>query len=149
MPRDTEIPEQPSMTKNIRFSTALVTALAFCAPALPAMADIEEVFDAAERRDWDEARALAAPLGEVALDLVTWERLQAGQGDWEDYVSFVAAHPDWPRLEEIRAEGERDMPKGLPPEQVIAWFGDAAPETGEGAVRLAEALMAQGWSRPG
>ncbi len=132
------------MTKNIRFSTALVTALAFCAPALPAMADIEEVFDAAERRDWDEARALAAPLGAVALDLVTWERLQAGQGDWEDYVSFVAAHPDWPRLEEIRAEGERDMPKGLPPEQVIAWFGDAAPETGEGAVRLAEALMAQG-----
>ncbi|WP_282023961.1 lytic transglycosylase domain-containing protein [Limimaricola cinnabarinus] len=108
------------------------------------MADIEEVFDAAERRDWDEARALAAPLGAVALDLVTWERLQAGQGDWEDYVSFVAAHPDWPRLEEIRAEGERDMPKGLPPEQVIAWFGDAAPETGEGAVRLAEALMAQG-----
>ncbi|MGR3465929.1 transglycosylase SLT domain-containing protein [Limimaricola sp.] len=132
------------MTTSTRFSTALATVLALGLPALPAKAGIEEALDAAERQDWTKAQALAAPLGAVALDLVTWEKLQAGDGDWMEYVAFVAAHPDWPRLEQIRAEGERDMPKGLPPEQVIAWFGDAAPETGEGAVRLAEALMAQG-----
>ena len=132
------------MTKPTRFSTALATVLALCAPAMPAIAGIEDALGAADRKDWDRATALAAPLGEVALDLVTWEKLLAGQGAWEEYVSFVAGHSDWPRLDQLRAEGERDMPKGLSPEQVIAWFGDGSPETGEGAVRLAEALMAQG-----
>ena len=130
------------MMTTPRFSTALATALGLL--AAPAMADIEAALDAAERRDWAQAKAEAAPLGAVALDLVAWEKLRAGAGEWPDYVAFVGAHPDWPRLSEIRAEGERDMPKGLPPEQVIAWFGDTAPETGEGAVRLAEALMARG-----
>ncbi|EYD73364.1 transglycosylase SLT domain-containing protein [Limimaricola hongkongensis] len=132
------------MTTSTRFSTALAAVLALGLPALPAKAGIEQALDAAARQDWAEARALAAPLGAVALDLVAWEKLQAGDGDWQEYVAFVAAHSDWPRLDRVRAEGERDMPKGLPPEQVMAWFGDTTPETGEGAVRLAEALMAQG-----
>ncbi|SDE70804.1 transglycosylase SLT domain-containing protein [Limimaricola pyoseonensis] len=132
------------MTKISRFSTALATIFSLSAP-LTALADpLGDAMSAADSQDWARAEALAAPLGEVALDLVTWERLQAGAAEWPDYVAFVAAHPDWPRLDQIRAEGERDMPKGLPSEQVLAWFGDRTPETGEGAVRLAEALMAEG-----
>ena len=82
------------MTKPTRFSTALATVLALCAPAMPAIAGIEDALGAADRKDWDRATALAAPLGEVALDLVTWEKLLAGQGAWEEYVSFVAGHSD-------------------------------------------------------
>ncbi len=102
------------------------------------------IVEALNAEDWDRATALAIPLGEVARALVTWERLTAGQGDFGDYAVFLAQHPDWPRLDRIRAEAEKDMPKGLPSDQVIAFFGDRSPLTGEGAVRLAEAMMSVG-----
>ena len=80
----------------------------------------------------------------LASDLVTWLRLRDGAGRFDEYVLFLDARPDWPERDRLLARAEVQMPRDLPPEDVVGWFGDRAPETGEGAVRLAEALTRVG-----
>ena len=117
---------------TVALATPGIAQEAAFAPAVAAMQD----------RDWDMAYALAMPAGPVARSLVTWERLRDGAGAFPDYVTFLAAHPDWPGLDLLRREGERAIPPGHDPLSVLAFFADDAPQTGEGAVRLAEALTA-------
>ncbi len=91
---------------------------------------------------WDLAYGLAPD--PVTRDVLTWMRLREGAGTFGNYQAFLAARPDWPTLDRLRAEGERAIQKGHDAAEVIAYFEDAAPQTGEGAVRLAEALMTSG-----
>ncbi|WP_333711910.1 lytic transglycosylase domain-containing protein [Yoonia sp.] len=93
---------------------------------------------------WDTARALAAAVDPLTADVVEWLRLRDGEGTFADHQRFSARHPDWPGMAQVRAAGELTIQTGHDPAEVIAWFGDNAPQTGEGAVRLAEALMASG-----
>ena len=86
-------------------------------------------------------RAVRQP---IAVDIVAWTRLRDGAGNWDEYVAFIAAHPDWPGLQTLRRAGERQMPSGMPPEQVFAFFGAEPPQTGTGSLRLAEALSTSG-----
>jgi soluble lytic murein transglycosylase len=90
---------------------------------------------------WDEAYAIANDLDPLTVDVLTWLRLRAGDAVFAEYQAFVAANPDWPDLERLRAEAEPLIEKGHDSNEVIAWFAQEAPQTGEGAVRLAEALM--------
>jgi soluble lytic murein transglycosylase len=95
--------------------------------------------------DWSEARSLAARTGSVvATDIVLWIRLRDGAGNWDEYLRFLARHPDWPGLETMRRAAERVMPSGMPPEEVFGFFGSEPPQTGTGALRLAEALATDG-----
>ena len=80
----------------------------------------------------------------VARDVVVWVRLRDGAGNWDEYLDFLAAHPDWPGLQTLRRAGERQMPSGMPPEQVFAFFATEPPQTGIGSLRLAEALSTAG-----
>ncbi len=93
--------------------------------------------------DHEAARARALLADEVTLDLVTWLRLRAGEGEFADYQLFVRARPTWPGMDRIRARGEEMIERGHDPAEVMRWFGDLRPQTGEGAVRLAEALIAR------
>lgn len=90
--------------------------------------------------DWDLAYLLAETDGVVARDLVTWARLRAGAGTFDDYVRFLGARPDWPGLARLRARAELAIPQGADPVSVVAFYGEELPQTGQGAVRLAEAL---------
>lgn len=109
----------------------------------PGRGDMASLFDAIDEGAWDVAYALAGP-DAVARDLVTWMRLRAGEGVLADYTAFLAARPDWPGQDGLRAAAERSIEKGAAPEAVLAFFADRGPETGEGAVRLAEARFASG-----
>jgi soluble lytic murein transglycosylase len=100
---------------------------------------------AASAGAWLEAERLADETGNaIAADLVLWMRLRDGAGDWPDYGGFLARRSDWPSLAVVRRAGERQMPSGQPPEAVFAWFDGRPPETGVGALRLAEALSTAG-----
>lgn len=94
--------------------------------------------------DWDTAYVLATPAGPVARDLVTWQRLRAGAGALVDYNRFLAARPDWPGLDRLRARGEEAITPDIAPAEVIAYFAGQTPQTGQGAARLAEALALSG-----
>ncbi len=94
--------------------------------------------------DWDAAQTLAAQADVVTVDVLAWLRLLEGEASFADYVTFVADHPDWPGLERLRKVAGPLIPQDYPTEGVIAWFAEHAPQTGEGAQRLAAALFASG-----
>lgn len=99
---------------------------------------------AMQAEDWAAAEAAVAQAGPVARDLVTWAKLRAGEGDFPAYLAFLAARPDWPGLDRLRARGEEAIPVGYDAAQVLAYFATATPQTGQGAARLAAALNATG-----
>ena len=101
-----------------------------------------EAIQLADDENYEAAfAAVDAPLGR---DVVTWMKLRAGDGTFAEYSAFIAANPDWPAMSRLRARAERMLEAGANAGEVIAWFGDHDPETGFGAVRLAEALTAAG-----
>jgi soluble lytic murein transglycosylase len=118
------------------------TTLAVPVAAQVVADDAIAAIEAASDNAWDVAYVLAGQDNVVTRDLVTWLRLRDGDGSFADYRAFVAARPDWPGLDQIRAKGEEAILKGTEPAVVLAWFADQAPRTGEGAVRLAEAYIA-------
>ena len=63
--------------------------------------------------DWDAAYLLAADTDPVARDALTWLRLRAGDADFADYLAFVADHPDWPGLSQLRRAAEAVIPANL------------------------------------
>jgi soluble lytic murein transglycosylase len=119
------------------------------APAAPAQTTsqaelLARALDATATGDWDEAATLAAWTGNpIAKDIVLWTRLRDGAGTWDEYGGFLAGHPDWPGLATLRRAGERQIPKDLPPEDVITYFAEP-PQTGTGSLRLAAALAVSG-----
>jgi len=92
---------------------------------------------AANEQDWDTATRLAPDV--LTLDLVTWMRLRSGADSFEDYQAFTTTRFDWPGMDRVFARGEESIPEGYSAGQVIGWLGDRLPQTGVGAVRLAQA----------
>ncbi|WP_368185303.1 lytic transglycosylase domain-containing protein [Aestuariibius sp. HNIBRBA575] len=123
----------------------------FALPAPVAMgqtpvADLSSAFSAADNDDWDRASTLANAHGESARDVMMWTRLRAGKGTFAEAEEFLSRHPNWPGLDRLRARAEESMPSNLPPNRVLAYFGDADPQSGEGTVQLVNALRANGQS---
>ncbi|MEN2980183.1 lytic transglycosylase domain-containing protein [Tistrella bauzanensis] len=141
-------PPRPAASQTVapQSSDAGVTAVALVPPVRD-MATVQVVFDAVDARRYDDARALTAGLKLRPLDdFVEWSELQDGRvsADYQRLYGFAAAHPEWPRVSRIMARAETVLPAGWTPAQVIDWFGDAAPRTAEGAIRLIDALRATG-----
>ncbi|MFQ8429847.1 transglycosylase SLT domain-containing protein [Amaricoccus sp. W119] len=106
---------------------------------------LAEAMGEARAGDWTTALARArAADAKVGADIILWVRLTDGVARFEEYRDFLAREDDWPGLERIRRRAEAKMPESLAPEAVLAFFGDAAPLTPAGALRLANALAALG-----
>ncbi|WP_394153730.1 transglycosylase SLT domain-containing protein [Loktanella salsilacus] len=132
------------------FPAARRLAVAACLFALPlpvagqVSGDDIAAVEFAMKRDFLNAYAKAGPQDDAIRTLVTWQRLRFGDAVFQDYVDFHAAHGDWPGQDVLRGAGELLIPANFNPQSVIGWFSDHAPMTGEGAVRLAQAYMANG-----
>ena len=95
--------------------------------------------------DWVTADHFASQMQDPAgRTLVVWQRLRKGEGDWSEYLDFLAQNPDWPGLKRLRRQGEAAIPVDSDPVVVRAYFKDQLPQTGTGALRLAEAFARQG-----
>ncbi|WP_392337693.1 transglycosylase SLT domain-containing protein [Loktanella salsilacus] len=132
------------------FPAARRLAVAACLFALPLPVagqvsgnDVAAV-EFAMKRDFLNAYSKAGPQDDAIRTLVTWQRLRFGDAVFQDYVDFQQAHGDWPGQDVLRGAGELLIPANFKPESVIGWFSSAAPTTGEGAVRLAQAYVATG-----
>ncbi|WP_309301303.1 lytic transglycosylase domain-containing protein [Roseovarius sp. TE539] len=104
---------------------------------------LRSAYAAASDGRWDVAARLAARAGPAAVELIEWERLRAGQGTARDVRIFVARNPGWPGLAYMRRQHEGGLAETRP-DEVLAFFGDAAPQTGTGALALAAAQRAAG-----
>ena len=103
------------------------------------------VINAIEGSDWTKAKALAGKISNSSAKVYAdWRRLRDGEGSWNEYVRFVKRHSDWPGLPLLRKVGETKIPYGRPSEEILAYFDNELPQTGRGALRLAEAFRSSG-----
>lgn len=126
-------------------------AAAACFLTLPAAVMAQDLsgnaiagVQAAMKRDFLNAYSKVGTEDRAIHDLVTWQRLRYGDAAFSDYVDFARRRSDWPGQDTLRSAGEALIPEGYDPDSVIGWFADTPPLTGEGAVRLAQALIAKG-----
>lgn len=102
---------------------------------------MSEALAAVDAKDWASAAHIASAIRDpMASEIVTWLRLRAGEGDWSEYVEFLARNPDWPGLKRLRRASEGVMPRGLTSALVRAHFQAEPPQTGRGVLRLGAAL---------
>lgn len=130
-----------------RLRDRILGPLLACGLALglaPAKAEDAQVLaralDLSAGREWAAAEREAQASGPVAIDLIRWQKLRAGQGIWREYLDFALAHRDWPGMELLYRRGDALLRPDLPPDQVIAWFGTRKPITLNGAEALIAAL---------
>lgn len=132
----TRRPAQIAAMNRAKFrlaALALAAAGATAALAPGAWAEdgtaIRRALAAAGAQDWAGAAASALQSGALALDLVAWQRLRAGQGGWAEYLDFARRNPDWPGMELLYRRGEAALPPDVPGAEVLEWFGERLPET--------------------
>lgn len=104
-------------------------------------------FDAIGRRSWPKVQALAKEIrNPLAKKILLWAYLSADETKpgFEELVRFSNENPDWPLQTTMLAKAEKALPEGMPPQRLIAWFAGQEPLTGEGMVRLGQALLANG-----
>lgn len=101
--------------------------------------------DAREKGKWMEVRHFARQISDpTAKAILNWLRFQKeGTGSTvAEIVAFQEQHPHWPRQDRLSRRAEEaltDYP--MRDADVIAWFATRDPLTGEGKVRLGEALL--------
>ena len=99
---------------------------------------------AAQNDDWERAFEIAVGVGDVAPIIIEWQRLRAGNADLPDYLRFLDRYGDWPGLKLLRRKGEASIPESARAHDVIRYFQPQPPQTGHGALRLAEAYARSG-----
>ena len=100
----------------LRLRPLFLTFALFCAGA-PLVGDVvpADAVTAVERAsdgNFAQAYDLAAQ-DAVTSDLITWLRLRGGGAPFADYALFLAARPDWPDQNRLRARAEVMMRKGM------------------------------------
>ena len=125
----------------------LISAFLTVAPAA-AMADAAEALriglSRAAAGDWAGAVTAAQGGGQVAADIVEWQRLRAGEGRLGEYEAFLARRADWPGMPLLKEKGEEAVARSTDPSRVLAYFGNGLPETAKGSLALIKALRALG-----
>ena len=107
----------------------------------------ESAYDAANRRDWTLALSYTDRIhNKIAAKLINWAYLIADETtpSFDDLVRFIDANPNWPLQDVLLEKAEKALPGNMPPARLIAWFAGQEPLTGEGILRLGEALLATG-----
>jgi peptidoglycan lytic transglycosylase len=110
-------------------------------------ANMVAAFAAANKGDWMKARGFATLTGDPAFNaLLQWRYLvESGMAaPFSEINSFLQAHPNWPRRDQMISTAERVMPAFIDPRLVIQWYAGRTPSTAQGKVRLGEAFLATG-----
>ena len=99
----------------------------------------------ADGGDWDNAAAIARQNQDpIAAEIIEWNRLRADKGTFDDYEAFLNSNADWPGLPLLQKVSEKHIPEQLTPQRVVNYFSAQNPQTGWGALRLAQAYQALG-----
>lgn len=125
----------------------LAIALVVARPALslsPQASALQEALQLADGKNWDAALAAARQAGPLGVDVIEWQRLRAGDGNFAAYAGFLGRHPDWPGLGYMRFKGEASINADTPPAEVVAYFAHGRPRTAAGSLALQAALQRTG-----
>lgn len=133
----------------MRFTLSLLLTiwLPFAAPAetSPEAEALSGALTQMRRDNWRGATLAAREAGDVGPDIIEWFRLRkGGQAEFDAYRDFLSRRADWPGLDLLRNRGEGSIPTDADPDEVVAYFGDRVPATGNGTLRLIAAHRALG-----
>ena len=127
-----------------RCFTLLALTISIASPSWGSTKQAEQlslVVAAIKADDWPSARRIIAQFSDpAAKSYAQWRRLRSGKGEWREYPEFLATHSDWPGLPLLRKVGEGKIPVNRPAREILAYFQDDLPQTGRGALRLAQAF---------
>ena len=130
------------MTRILAMAALLWTTL-----ALPALAGEAEALSRAMSRmksgEWSAALDAAGPEGSVPRDIIEWHRLRAGHGTAAEVIAFLTRRPDWPGLDWLRRNSEPAI-VAAGRNTVLSFFRDQPPQSPEGMLAHATALIASG-----
>ncbi|WP_342068939.1 lytic transglycosylase domain-containing protein [Yoonia algicola] len=132
----------------MKFQKFIISSLVYAVAAVSVQAQSVDpksiaAIDAAQS-DWDVAIEIAQGVGPVTQDTLMWLRLRSGDVRFATYRDFLNRRADWPGLDRLRAEAELMIDDSVASADIVAWFAGQTPQTGEGAVRLAQAHLALG-----
>lgn len=106
-------------------------------------AKLTQALQAVEASDWGTAASIAQRNQDpIAVKIVEWNRLRAGEGTFSEYEAFVDTNPDWPGLPLMMKTSETVIPLNADPMRIRRYFANQQPQTGRGALAFALALKA-------
>ncbi len=105
---------------------------------------LRESVKAGRDGDWANGQAQIAAGDSLTRDLFIWTRLREGEGDFAEYQSFLAAHPDWPGLDRLHSSGEASVASVTDYQSIVTYFETEKPDTGSGVLAYARALKSLG-----
>lgn len=128
-----------------RILTLLIVLVGLIAP--PAHADagnrMAQAMLEMHNGNWTRAGEIVRGDGAVARDIVEWHRLRAGEGSYDEVTTFLDRRSDWPGLAWLRRKSEATVAKASHA-RVLEFFAKTAPQTAEGVLTLASALIDKG-----
>lgn len=108
----------------------------------------DAAFDEVDRGNWTAASRYRSQIGDpTAAKLIVWTRLLSDNSSatFAEIVAFMEQNPDWPRLHILQIRAEKALlAYPMSSEDVIAWFGDHPPQSGEGRIRYGKTLLEVG-----
>lgn len=130
------------------FRSPILAAVLALLLAMPSAAEdaaaTARALEAARKGDWPVAMGQARLSGTLALDVIEWQKLRAGEGTFAEFAGFAARRADWPGMPLLLRKGEAAIRPGEDPAQVVGYFRAQKPQTGAGSLALIDALAARG-----
>ncbi|MEM7090942.1 MAG: lytic transglycosylase domain-containing protein [Pseudomonadota bacterium] len=108
-----------------------------------AAANLRAGLNEMRKGDWNAALRLSGARGSVSRDIIVWHWLREGFGSSGDVLVFLERRPDWPGLAWLRRKSEPSF-TGADPDRALKFYAQTPPQTAEGALNYAVALMAKG-----
>lgn len=126
-----------------------VVALFVCVCSLTGLARADEAtqlrlaLKEMRTENWNEALRVAGKRGSIARDIIVWHWLRKGYGESGDALVFLDRRPDWPGLGFLRRKSEPSF-TNADPARALKFYAGNPPQTAEGALNYATALITTG-----
>jgi len=99
------------------------------------------------QNQWGLARDVIANAKDPLAAKIYYWLLFTRRGEFQNFTrlaQFIRGNPEWPQIDSLIRKAERDMPRELTPDEVMAWFRDFEPQTADGVDRYMEAMIISG-----
>ena len=104
-------------------------------------------FHSIEHEKWGDAAKQAHKAKDQQLaKVIAWLNYQRDgtSASFSEITRFIDEHPTWPRLHTLRRQAERNIKVAFDDAEIVAWFDEYPPLTGEGALAYVRALFNTG-----
>ncbi len=126
-----------------RFLMTLSVLTSLVSPAWADVSQLTNAMDAIRVKDWDRAREAVENSDQVAMDIVEWHQLRAGEGSPGQIIAFLQRRDDWPGLKLLRKRSEATFSSATYREK-LSFFAMGNAQTAAGVLAWAEVLAGEG-----